>query len=98
MGDAHIILQRIREKFAAGAPEQLEQLRRDLAHGEFLRMAETAHYLASSAYAVQSSDLAALAKRVELAAQRGDRAETASALDAFSLKMEEVLASFPGRA
>lgn len=94
MGGEKNVLRKIREKFAKNVPDYKNRLHQAFESKDMLELAETAHYLASSAHAVQSSDLAASAKKLELSARSGRQGETADALKAFIEHLEAVLATF----
>jgi HPt (histidine-containing phosphotransfer) domain-containing protein len=94
LGEKEVALRRIKEKFARKAPDYRNRLHQAFEAGDMLELAETVHYLASSAHAIQSSDLAASAKKLETLARSDRQSETADALKAFLEHLEAVLTTF----
>ena len=91
MSGEDAILQRIRSKFAEDAPGSVEEMRQALAEGELEQLAEKAHFLASSAHAIQAGDLAAQAKSLEQAARGGDPEAASRELEAFTEVLAQTL-------
>jgi HPt (histidine-containing phosphotransfer) domain-containing protein len=85
------ILQRIRSKFAEDAPASVAAMHEALAEGELERLAEKAHFLASSGHAIQADELAAQAKSLEQAAKRGDPEAASRELEAFEAVLARTL-------